>query len=78
MFLPVPRHTDKFKEMMKTRSTSERVNKRVFVDYDVERCHSRSAMMRFSWAVIAAVNVHLDAWIRHLSFDLMGELRKTA
>lgn len=74
LFPPVPRHTETFKKMMNTRTSSERLNKRIFCDYDVEDAASRSTMMRFSMATFAAVNIHLDAWIKHMDFSIFKEL----
>jgi hypothetical protein len=39
--------------------------KRIFEDYQVENCRSRSREVRFSLAILAAINMHLDAWIQH-------------
>lgn len=66
LFPPVPRDTRLFKETYKRRTTVERGNKRIFEDYQVEACRSRSSRLRFSMATFAAINIHLDAWIKHL------------
>jgi len=74
LFPPVARDSETFKEKLRQRSGSERINKRVFVDYDAESGHMRDRKQRFFRAVIASVNVHLDEWIKHYNvkwFDLL-------
>ena len=66
LFPPVPRDTHLFKSTFKRRTSVERANKRIFEDYKVESYRSRSSRLRFSLATFAAVNIHLDAWIKHL------------
>jgi len=71
MFPPVPRHTKAFKDKFKTRTSVERTNKRLFIDYSIERVRLRSNMMRFAMATFAAVNIHLDAWVKHTNFSFV-------
>ncbi|MDK2800785.1 MAG: hypothetical protein PWQ70_2404 [Clostridiales bacterium] len=78
MFTPVPRYSKAFKDKLKTRTSVERSNKRMFVDYSIENAHSRSSMLRFALATFAAINIHLDAWIKHLGFSLIDTLQQTA
>ena len=66
LFPPIPRDTQLFKDTFKRRTSVERANKRIFEDYHVESYRSRSSRLRFSLATFAAVNIHLDAWIKHL------------
>lgn len=72
LFPPVPRHTDSFKETFKRRSSVERTFKRIFEDYGIEAFRARSRSLRFSLAVFAAINMHLDAWIQHLDLSVDG------
>jgi len=65
LFPPVPRNSDQFKQIFKRRSGVERTFKRIFEDYQVEAYRSRSRAVRFSLAIMAAINMHLDAWIQH-------------
>ena len=65
LFPPVPRSSDQFKQTFKRRSGVERTFKRIFEDYQVEAYRSRSRAVRFSLAILAAINMHLDAWIQH-------------
>jgi hypothetical protein len=68
MFPPVPRNSKAFKNKFKTRTTVERTNKRIFEDYAVEEYGARSNMIRAALATFAAVNIHLDAWVKHQGF----------
>lgn len=76
LFPPVPRDSDAFKDMLKRRTTVERSHKRMFKDYDIEAGNCRSAKERFTRATMAAVNVHLDAWIRHTGFSIIPLIEK--
>ena len=71
LFPPVARDSKTFKEMLKRRTTVERTHKRLFKDYDIEAGNCRSARERFTRAIMAAVNVHLDAWIKHTGFSIL-------
>lgn len=72
LFPPVPRGSDKFRQEMKRRTTVERSHKRMFKDYDIEAGNCRSSRERFARATMAAVNVHLDAWIKHTGFSIIS------
>ncbi|MDD2502885.1 MAG: hypothetical protein PHG58_03375 [Clostridia bacterium] len=53
----------------------------MFKDYDIEAGNCRSSKEPFMMATMAAVNVHLDAWIPHTGFsivDLLGNRENTA
>lgn len=76
LFPPVPRDSDAFKDMLKRRTTVERSHKRMFKDYDIEAGNCRSAKERFTRATMAAVNVHLDAWIKHTGFSIVPLIKK--
>ena len=65
LFPPVPRNSDVFKEMFKSRTPIERSNKRMLVDYNIEAGVCRSSKHRFSRATFAVVNTQLDALIKH-------------
>lgn len=75
LFPPVSRDSDAFKDMLKRRTTVERSHKRLFKDYDIEAGNCRSSKERFMRATMAAVNVHLDAWIQHTGFSIVHLLR---
>ena len=67
LYPPVLRHTGQFKQVFKRRSGVERTFKRIFEDYQVEAYKARSRAVRFSLAVFAAINMHLDAWVQNIS-----------
>jgi hypothetical protein len=71
LFTPVPRHSNVWRSKFKTRTSVERSHKRILVDYDIEAGKCRSSRQRFARAVFAAINVHLDAWIKHLNFNII-------
>jgi hypothetical protein len=81
LFPPVPRKSSAFKEKFKTRTSVERSNKRMLVDYNIELGRCRSSKQRFSRAIFAVVNIHLDAWLKHTGFsivDLLDKILSTA
>ena len=71
LFPAVARHSETYKEKLRQRSGAERTNKRVFVDYDVEKGHMRSTKHRFFRIVLAGINIHLDAWLKQKSTKLV-------
>jgi len=78
MFTPVPRYSKAFRDKFKTRTSVERSNKRMFVDYSIENARSRSSLMRFAMATFSVINIHLDAWVRSLSLSLLDTLGQAA
>ena len=74
MFTPVPRNSQAFKDKFKTRTTVERTNKRMFEDYAIEQYGARCTMFRAALATFAAVNIHLDAWVKHKGFRFVDLL----
>lgn len=76
LFTVVPRSSDEWKEEMKSRTTSERVNKRILNDYGLELSHTRGKKRTFWWSVIHSLNVLLDARLKLSGFsfiDLLAE-----
>lgn len=78
LFPPVSRNSDAFKKMLKRRTTVERSHKRMFKDYDIEAGNCRSARERFTRATMSAINVHLDAWIKHTRFSVISLIKGLA
>lgn len=62
LFIRTPRNSSAWKEVYKGRSASERVNKRLMVDYQLERCRVRSNKYWVWRGHFAAISIHLDAW----------------
>jgi hypothetical protein len=46
----------------------------MFKDYDIEAGNCRSSKERFMRATMAAVNIHLDAWIKYIGFSIVDLL----
>lgn|GEM_PF-2867307 len=78
MFTPIPRHLQAFRVKFKTRTTVERTNKRLFEDYAIEDYGARSTMLRAALATFAAVNMRLDAWVKHKGFKFSDLLKNPA
>ena len=71
LFTLVPRGTDKWKSLMKSRTTSERVNKRILNDYGIEKTLARGKKHWSWWMMISSINIHLDAQIKHAKFSFI-------
>ena len=78
LFPPVPRKSDSFKAIFKRRTSVERSNKRILVDYNIEAGNCRSSKQRFCRATLAVINIHLDAWIKHSKFSVCSLLEHRA
>jgi hypothetical protein len=74
LFPQIARRSDEFKHLLARRTTVERSHKRMFVDYEIENGNCISSKERFMRATIAAINVHLDAWIKHKDFSFIDIL----
>ena len=74
LFTVVPRGSDKWKEQMKTRTTSERVNKRILNDYGLEQSHTRTKKRIFWWSVVHSTNIVLDARLKVSGFNFISIL----
>ena len=77
LFTKTPRNSAQWKEVYKGRSASERVNKRLMVDYQIERCRVRSNKHWFWRGHFAAISIHLDAWVHFHTknnFDVWDEI----
>lgn len=64
------------KKVYNGRSASERVNKRLMVDYQIEHCRVRSNKHWIWRGHFAAISIHLDAWVdfsRKHGFDIWKE-----
>ena len=70
IFTPVPRSSPLFKQKLRDRTSVERTFKRIFEDYHVENGKCRSSKHRFMRATLAAINMHLDAWVDHYALTI--------
>ena len=59
---------------MKSRTTSERVNKRILNDYGLELSHIRGKKRTFWLSLIHSINVLLDARLKLSGFSFIGLL----
>ena len=61
---PVPHGSDRWRDIYKDRTGTERVNNRVLNDYKVHSLTCRNGPKHFFFVVMACVNIHLDAWAK--------------
>ncbi|MCR4436138.1 MAG: hypothetical protein QHH06_10195 [Clostridiales bacterium] len=71
LFTEVPRGSIEWKEEMNSRTSSERVNKRLLNDYGLELSRTRGKKRIFWWSVIHSVNIHLDARLKASVFSFV-------
>lgn len=71
MFTEVPRGSDEWKAEMNSRTSSERVNKRILNDYGLESAHARGKKRIFWWSVVHSINIHLDARLKASGFSFI-------
>jgi len=76
IFTPVPRGSQEWKTEMKNRTSVERINKRILVDYGLESARARArGKKRFHWWItVHSVNIHLDARIKQANFNFIAIL----
>lgn len=61
-FGPVPRGSQKFKDIYKNRTCTERINNRVLNNYHLHDMRVRDYAKVAFFMLIACINIHLDAW----------------
>lgn len=76
LFTVVPRSSDDWKQEMNTRTTCERVNKRILNDYGLEASLTRGKKRLFWRSVIHSVNIILDARLKASGFSFITILEK--
>lgn len=64
LYPPVPRGTDEYKKVYNNRTGSERVNDRILNDYHLHDMKIHGKKRYSFFAMIAAINIHLDARIK--------------
>lgn len=64
LFGPVPHGSERWRDIYKDRTCTERVNNRVLNDYKVQSLTCRNGPKHFLFEVMACVNIHLDAWAK--------------
>lgn len=81
LFTKVPRGSEEWKQEMNSRTSSERVNKRLLNDYGLELSRTRGKKRIFWWCVVHSLNIHLDAMLKVSGFsfiELLESLVATA
>lgn len=64
LFGPVPHKSDRWRDIYRDRTCTERVNNRILNDYKVHSLTCRDGPKHFFFVVMACVNIHLDAWVK--------------
>ena len=77
LFTKVPRNTELWKKYMNTRTTSERVNKRLLNDYGLEKSYTRGKKRTFWWSLAHSINILLDARLKLSKFSFIELLENT-
>ena len=76
LFTRIPRGSDLFKEKMKMRTASERVNNRILHHYGIEHSKTRTKKRISFFVTMAAVNIHLDAQVQFLKAQGLFDFQK--
>ena len=71
LFTKVPRGSDEWKQEMNSRTSAERVNKRLLNDYGLESSKTRGKKRIFWWSIVHSVNIHLDARLKASGFSFI-------
>jgi len=61
LFTAIPRGSEQWQLEMNKRTCSERVNKRILNDYNMEKAHARGKKRWSWWTAVHSTNIHLDA-----------------
>lgn len=75
LFTKVPRGSPEWKKEMNSRTSCERVNKRLMVDYGLELSNTRGKKRIFWWSIAHSVNIHLDARLKASGFSFIQLLK---
>jgi hypothetical protein len=82
LFTKIPRNSLLWKDKMKQRTSAERVNDRILIDYGVENAPVRGKKRTSFITFLAGINIHLDAQLKVLkqrnSFDFDALLELSA
>ncbi len=76
LFTPIPRGTQRWKDIFKKRTSVERTNKRTKVDYALQNTKARTKC-HMAWRVLLSfVNQHADAWLQtSKATDILDQIR---
>jgi hypothetical protein len=64
LFGPVRYRSDEWLDTYKDRTCTERINNRVLNDYKIQHLTCWNGTKHFTFEVMAAINIHLDAWVK--------------
>ena len=64
LFTKTPRDSKAWNKVYAMRSSSERSFKRIKIDYEIERSRVRSRKNWYFFIYFAAMNCHLDVWVK--------------
>ena len=59
---PLVYRSDKWKQIYKNRTSTERINNHVLNNYNLQHMHVRNEAKFAFFAIMAGINIHLDAW----------------
>lgn len=62
LFGSVPYKSDKWKQIYKDRTCTERINTRILNDYKFTDCRMHGRKRNFFMLVMIGINIHLDAY----------------
>ena len=64
LFGPIPYKSDKWEQIYKNRTSTERMNNRILNDYKLHSMKIRNGAKYAFFAIMAGISIHLDAWIK--------------
>lgn len=64
LFGPVPYKSEKWKELYKNRTCTERMNNRILNDYHLHSMKIRNRAKHLFFTIFAGINIHLDAQVK--------------
>jgi len=69
LFTKVPRGSQQWKDLMKKRTSAERINDRILNDYGIENSKTKGKKRISFMVTIASINIHLDAQLAKMKSD---------
>ncbi len=62
--IPIVYRSDKWKNIYKNRTSTERINNYVLNTYGLHKMSIRNGAKQIFFSIMAGINIHLDAWIK--------------
>ena len=66
LYTSIEYHAKRWKKLYNNRTSNERMNNRILNDYNVQHLTCRNESKHLFFAMMAGINVHLDAWLKQL------------